>query len=107
MGSKYTTRFDNNPPPGLYRPEEGYKLIKSRSSSAFVSRDSGYKVPKDNNPDAGQYNPDGGFGSGKLGNITMGSKYTAASNDNPPPGLYEPEGGVAMTKSRSSSAFMR
>jgi len=98
---------NDNPPPGLYNPDLGYNHTIPRSSSAFVSRNSGYTVPRDTNPDAGQYNPDGGFGSGKLGNITMGSKYPSPTNDNPPPGLYNPDGGVTMTKSRSSSAFMR
>jgi len=107
MGRKYKTKYNDNPPPGYYNPDNGVNMTKSISFSAYMSKKSGYKVARDDNPDAGQYNPDGGFGSGKLGNITMGSKYPSPTNDNPPPGLYNPDGGVNMTKSRSSSAFMR
>jgi len=37
MGSKYTTKYDNNPPPGLYNTDQGFNLTKTRGSSTFIS----------------------------------------------------------------------
>ena len=31
MGNKYITKYDDNPPPGIYNPEEGEKMTRSKS----------------------------------------------------------------------------
>jgi len=60
MGSKYTTRYNDVPPPGYYSPDPGHSLISSKSSTAFIRLPNDYKVPKDVTPDAGMYHPDKG-----------------------------------------------
>ena len=104
MGSKYPTKTNDNPPPGLYDPDGGVRMTKSRSPSALMRKESGYKVKRDSNPDAGDYNP---FIKSNLGGVTMGRKYETKYNDNPPPGYYNPEEGINMTHTKTVSTIIK
>lgn len=44
MGSKWETKYNENPPPGIYDTEKGHKFTKDRISSAFIYKENGYKV---------------------------------------------------------------
>lgn len=53
MGSKYETKYDDNPPPGIYNVDEGVNMTRAKSMSAFIKKENGFKVERENNPDAG------------------------------------------------------
>ena len=35
--NKYNTKYNDNPPPGYYQPDDGYIATKPRSRSAFMN----------------------------------------------------------------------
>ena len=71
MGNKYSDKVEmnENPPPGYYDPEEGVKMTRSKSFSAFIKEESGFKVWRGENPDAGDYEPNKGKEGREMGNI--------------------------------------
>ena len=69
MGNKYITKYDENPPPGIYDTEAGTNMTRSRSTNVFIRKDTGYKVLREDNPDAGQYEPNLGKEGREMGNI--------------------------------------
>lgn len=69
MGNKYITKYDENPPPGIYDTETGTNMTRSRSTNAFIRKDTGYKVLREENPDAGMYEPNKGKEGREIGNI--------------------------------------
>ena len=104
MGSKYKHNFNDNPPPGYYQPDNGYKLTGYNSASPFINpKPSGYRVKRDDNPDAGMYEPNKGKEGREMGNLRSriylgggngrnSTKYNenpaSQFNDVPPPGYY-------------------
>ena len=81
-------------------------MTRSKSSSAHMTKESGYKVARDDTPAGGQYYPDQGNG---FGNFTgsyygFGNKYLNKVDNNPPPGYYKPN--VNITKPKSKSAHI-
>ena len=58
MGGKYKWKANDNPPPGLYDPEDGTKLTKPSSRAFQYRNDVGFKKPAEISPDGGEYEPD-------------------------------------------------
>jgi hypothetical protein len=106
MGKKYITKYNDNPPPGLYDTEAADRQTKTKIRSAQITEDvAPFRRPKERQPEPGTY--DGhltAFGSGVIGNIDMGKKYITKYNDNPPPGLYDVEAADKQTKTKIRSA---
>ena len=61
FGSKYTTKYDNNPPVGIYNPHTAAEKTLPRTRSTVIKKDNWKRSkftesPSTENPDAGAYN---------------------------------------------------
>ena len=105
FGSKYVTKYSNNPAPGIYDTSINHTL--PRNSSALINTGQAARSKFTESPTRG--NPDGGVYSGhikKFGATTkkigFGSKYKTKYNNNPAPGIYDPSSKLTLPNSRSA-----
>ena len=111
MGGKYPSKYNNNPPPGLYDPSNKATLPRTRSAmirTGDAARSKFTVSPTRENPDAGEYSghikP---FGAGLKNPMTKKGKYDFKPNNNPPPGLYDLDSAQKMVKPKSRAALIK
>lgn len=114
FGSKYKTKIESNPGPGIYDPHTAFSATLPKSHSTVIKKEEGWKrsnfteSPTRENPDAGYYNnhlkP---FGSGLKNPMVKKGDYKWKPNDVPPPGLYDLDASMKHTKPRVSGAVIK
>lgn len=114
FGGKYKTKYDNNPPVGIYNPDASLKNTLPRTRSTVIKKDNWKRSkftesPTRDNPDAGVYeNHLKPFGSGLKNPMTrQGKKDEFKPNDNPPPGLYDLDAASKHTKPSVRGAIIK
>ena len=113
FGSKYKTKYNNNPPPGIYDPDKSLNTTLPKTRSTIIRNDNWKRSnftdsPTRENPDAGLYNSRKDFGSDlKYNPMTRHGKYDFKPNDNPPPGMYDIDASVKLTKPSIRGAVIK
>ena len=109
MGKKYETKYNDNPPPGIYNVEAADSMLYSKSQSALIKEDLiPEKRAQEPTPEPGQYDSTlKGMGQDKMPNIDFGRKYETKYNDNPPPGLYNTEAADSLLYTKTPSVMIR
>lgn len=113
FGSKYKTKYSNNPPVGIYNPDNALSATMPRTRSAMITNDSWKRSkftesPTRENPDAGAYNDHiKPFGAGLRNPMTRQGQYDFKPNDNPPPGLYDLDASTKHVKPSVQGAVIK
>lgn len=96
MGSKYKSKYNDNPGPGVYHTDRGHLATSKTARSAVIRENvSTYRRPDENLPEPGTYTGHlTKFGANVKSNINFGSKYKFKPDTNPPPGAYDTARGI-------------
>ena len=105
FGSKYKTKYNDNPPPGQYDIDSGERLRRPKSPNVLIRE---RLIPERNTDrqDSGTdfYQSHTNFGANISARVNFGSKYKTKYNDNPPPGQYNVDAAESHVRSRSPAA---
>jgi hypothetical protein len=76
LGGKYETKYNDNPPPGIYDIDRSKYLVGPMSRSTIIKQFvNPYRRPKENNPDPGQYDAHLTPFGVNAGNFTLGGPF--------------------------------